>query len=309
MPLFVIKNDILYHIGTVFLICRFGVFLTAAHCISQALHEHGFDMPESHSDKEYDLLRSQIKMAVLHWHRDGDRIKVRTWNVLSMTVFHPTDIAFGSLDIHDQPNVVTTPTLSFAIPDGESSVYALGYPKNDLPPIDLQQARDGLFDWRNYQPPLMAAAGTVNATILQGYNYTKGPCIVTTCQTENGMSGGAVINSQGSVCGIVSGSAILSGGDGALASLLYPVLCMPIRSVWEPAQGFRMNFNIPLLEAIPKGWVKSDGTHELHRIVDNNGQLQVEPLVSVENGRYIFDNRASYHADQPSLPINKPDGH
>lgn len=310
MPLFVNKDEVLYHIGTAFLICRFGVFVTAAHCILQALAEHGFDTKEFEPGHDYDLdlLKTNVKLSVLHWHNDGDRIRASVWSVASMTAFPPTDVAYGSLNIHNQPNPVVIPTLSFALPGCETEVLTLGYPKNNFPPIDLRLVHEGRFDWSAYRPPLVVTAGRVSATILRGYNFAKGPCAITTCPTENGMSGGPVINAAGNVCGIVSGSMILAEGNGSLASLLYPVLCMPIRTVWEPQKGFRMNVDTPLIDAVPRGWVKSDGTEQLHRVVKENGRWRVDPQVTIDNRRCIFDTRADYHDDRPSQPLNNSSG-
>lgn len=41
MPLFVIKDEELHHIGTAFLVSTAGIFATASHCVMEALRVHG----------------------------------------------------------------------------------------------------------------------------------------------------------------------------------------------------------------------------------------------------------------------------
>lgn len=117
MPLFVNKDDFLHHIGTAFLISGAGVIATAAHCIAAAMRLHGLDPDRFPPGEEHDLLNTQVKLSVLHIHKDGERVQCSIWSVANAQIAHPTDVAFGCL--HD----IDAPTARLAaIADGETPV-------------------------------------------------------------------------------------------------------------------------------------------------------------------------------------------
>src|SRR5262249_50496068 len=155
----------------------------------------------------------------------------------------------------------------FAVPPPDSLVRAIGYPRNDLPPISLEAIREKRFDWMTYRPKLVVAAGRVRGTVMQGYGIVKGPCLVTECPTEHGMSGGPVVNEAGDVCGVVSAGATLDNTTGSTLSLLHPTLPVGLKMLWRPHPAVTLNFGMPLIMAVDRGLVKSDGTEDRHRLV------------------------------------------
>lgn len=215
MPLFVNKDETLHHIGTAFLISGAGIIATASHCIAEALRFHDLAQDDFPGGTDHDLTGSGVKLSVLHLQTDGIRVHAFLWSIAHIQVALPTDVAFGTLYDVGAPKNVPALRLSFDVPAPNSRVRAVGYPKNDLPPISLTAARDGKFDWSGYQPTLSAAVGQVRGALLQGCPPVKGPCLATNCPTKNGMSGGPVINEVGDVCGVVSASMMLEEGNGS----------------------------------------------------------------------------------------------
>jgi hypothetical protein len=304
MPLFVNKDEVLHHIGSAFLISPAGLIATASHCIAEALRVHGFAPDEFRPGEEYDLLQTKVKLSVLHVHSADARANFSIWSVANMQVAHPTDVAFGCLHDVDAPAARAVPALTFEVPGPDTWLHAIGYPANNLPPLELRAARDKTFDWRAYQPTLVAATGQVKAVILHGYTpITRGPCVVTDCPTLRGMSGGPVITGAG-VCGVVSGSTHLEdGADGSVLSLLYPTLSIPLDLVLHPAPNFAFRTRISLFAAAERGLVKSDGSHRRHRIVEDDGKFRVDPLIDAAHLPRVFDTRRDFVEARPSRPL------
>jgi S1-C subfamily serine protease len=304
MPLFVNKDDQLFHIGTAFLISAAGVFATASHCIMEALRFHGVLDRDFEPGKDYDLLNSSVKLSVLHIHNYGEGVRFSIWSVANMQVAHPTDVAFGFLHGVDAPSPVAPARLSFAVPAPDSLVRAIGYPKNDLPPISLEAIREKRFDWANYRPKLVVAEGRVRGTVMQGYGIVKGPCLVTECPTEHGMSGGPVVNQAGDVCGVVSAGATLDNITGSTLSLLHPTLPVGLKVVWTPHPAVALNFGMPLIMAVDRGLVKSDGTENLHRLVADGERFRVDPVIDRQHVSRVFDNAQDFWDERPARPAS-----
>ncbi|HWE93648.1 MAG TPA: serine protease [Tepidisphaeraceae bacterium] len=307
MPLFVNRDNLLHHVGTAFLISAAGVIATAAHCIMHALWVHGFEAHEFPPGKVYDLLQTRVKLSVLHIQNDGQRAVFSIWSVANAQIAHPTDVAFGCLHDVDAPTARTTPVLTFAVPAPDSWIYAIGYPQNQLPPIDLNMASEGQFDWTAYQPTLLAAIGQVRGLLLQGCEpVAKGPCIVTDCATSAGMSGGPVFSEAG-VCGVVTSNVYLPDGrEGSALSLFYPTLPISLNLVWNPNPEFQLATSLPLITAAERGLVKSDGTHALHRIVVDGEGFRVDPLIHRDHLAHVFDNRRDFCDGRRSRPQVPP---
>jgi hypothetical protein len=308
MPLFVNKGEMLYHIGTAFLISSAGVFVTASHVIAEALRQHGLWHGEFPPGED-DLLRTDVKLSALHIYTRGNEARFSIWSVANVQIAHPTDVAFGFLHGVDAPMERASCSVSFDVPAPDSWVQAIGYPTNDLPPIDLMSVRDNRFDFRAYQPTLVAAAGQVRGLVLDGfYPVANGPCLVTDCPTIPGMSGGPVVNESGNVCGVVSANLYLPDGlEGSALSMLYATLPIPVRVVWRPTPQFTMNVTIPIVLAAQRGLLKSDGSHVLHRIVVDEFGTRVDPLIRGEHLSRVFANRRDYWDDRPAQPFpNEP---
>jgi hypothetical protein len=305
MPLFVNKDEFLFHVGTAFLISSTGVIATAAHCIKEAIRRHDVQLEDADGDMEYDLLQTKVKLSVLHIHNDGQCAHFSIWSVANIQIAHPTDIAFGFLHGVDAPTARAVPCLSFRVPSPDDWVQAIGYPTNTLPPIDFTRARNRTFDWSSYLPTLLASTGQVKAIILRDCQpVTKGPCIVTDCPTLPGMSGGPVV-CQNTVCGVVTNNLHLpDGADGSALSLFYPALPVSLNLVWNPHPKFNISFRMPLVQAAERSLVKSDGTHLMHRFRKDGDQYRVDPLIEKEHLRYVFDTRADFWNGCPSQPLS-----
>jgi hypothetical protein len=304
MPLFVNKDDFLHHVGTAFLISAAGVIATASHCIMAAFRLHDIPQNQFQGGRDYDLLQTEVKLSVLHIHHDGQRASFSLWSVANAQIAHPTDLAFGFLHDVDAPTARAAPSLSFRVPAPDSWVQVIGYPGNDLPPINMKMAREGTFDWRAYQPTLLAATGKVKGIILQRCEpVTTGPCIITDCPVSHGMSGGPVISDNG-VCGVVTANTYLEdGSDGSALSLFYPALPIPLNLAWTPHPQFTLTSQVPLIQAAEWGLVKSDGTHRMHRIVGDGGQFRVDPFIAKDHLYRVFDNRRDFCDGRPSRPL------
>jgi hypothetical protein len=309
MPLFVIKDDQLHHIGTAFLISAHGVFATAGHCIMEAMRVHGISTDHFEPGGEYDLLHTDVKLSVLHAKTENGRVQLMLLPVMNMQVALPGDVAFGFLNGAFSKELLDAPRLSFGIPSAGSIVRAIGFSKNELPPIPMDLALAGEFDWPAYQPLLTVAIGRVRGTVLQGYGLVKGPCLLTDCPTENGMSGGPVINEAGDVCGVVSASASLEEGQGSLVSLLFPTLPVGLQVVVKPHPVFTLNLGIPLLMAVQRGLIRSDGTEKLHDIVIDGDQVRVDPLVAKEHLGGVFERAQDLWDQRPATPRSRDAGH
>jgi hypothetical protein len=161
------------------------------------------------------------------------------------------------------------------------------------------------FDWGAYQPTLVAAIGQVKGIILQRFApATTGPCIVTDCHTLPGMSGGPVFSADG-VCGVVTANALLpDGADGSVLSLLYPALPIPLKIVWNPGAGLQVNYQTPLIGAIDQGLVKADGTHRMHRIIEDEHGFRVDPRIEIAHSDRVFDTRDDFCSGRPSTPLS-----
>ena len=303
MPLFVHLGDELHHIGTAFLISRFGLFATASHCIMEALRLSGHSPDQFRPGSDYDLTLSDVRMSVLYTIREGDDVRFAIWSVEHIQMVPPTDVAYGSLLSEKAPKPVLAARLGFAIPTKGECVRAIGYPSVLPNPLPLARIKAGDFDWRTFTSTLVAVAGSVLGTTIQGHGNVRGPCVIADCPSEHGMSGGPVINEQGNVFGVVSGSAILEEGSGAKVSLFYPTLTIGLKLTWRPTPSVTFNYGSPLLTAIQQGLVQTDGTERLHQIAEDGERVRVDPSVKKSEAAFIFDTAADFCDGRPSKPL------
>lgn len=231
MPLFIRSDDRMIPVGTAFLISRFGLVACAAHCIYQALRyrRYGTSIADAFDavNNEYDL--DDVGLSVLHHSlKDDGRTSISLWPLEHVRIGPPSDVVYASLLW--APDILKLSfTLSPGVPRVGKTLLSVGYTEFAFPEggLPIDRITEGRFDWeREYSHSLRVCEGLSGPIFTQQYSrgYVDGPCILTTCETVGGQSGGPVFNEEGNVCAIVSAGTQVTGSPGSIASTLYPTL-------------------------------------------------------------------------------------
>lgn len=301
MPFFVELDRRLFPVGTAFVVGRFGLVASAAHCIYQALRERGIEVRPGHRDI------TSLGFRVLHYRPAEGEVRFTLWPLEHIQIALPTDVLFASLVWN-----AGIQTMNFAIspslPRVGKKVLTLGYVDFRFPDggIPLGDVAAGRFDWNaNYSHRLGVSEGTVQSIFLRRFmrGYLDGPCFLTSAATRHGQSGGPVFNEAGDVCATHSADATLfSSEPSALASPLYAALPVEIKTTARLGKVFSMTYAASLLQLIDQGIVRSDGTEALADIVQEGVSYRVNPRVHLDDCGRVYEDFHAYTRDDPATP-------
>jgi hypothetical protein len=109
-----------------------------------------------------------------------------------------------------------------------------------------------------------ASTGQVEEILFRGQpsgRFTF-PCYRVAARFDGGMSGGPIYDSQGRLCGIISGSyGITDERPISYAAMLWPILRMQISA--NRAGNFPQNVNYPAIELVTGGLIRVVDLHSL----------------------------------------------
>jgi Trypsin-like peptidase domain len=306
-PLFIRENDRLFFIGTAFLISRFGFILTAAHCIFDGIYREPH-LAHLRNDFEtqgsFDL--NQIGFSVLvHYPISTNSIRSHLLPLENIGGAPPTDVVIGSIANFFAPLSDAPMILSPSMPQGDTLVTAVGYPKIDVPTggLDIEEAQANPQAFlKDYDFRIRVSKGTVKAIFASHFakGYGNAPSFVADLEVAPGQSGGPVIGPTG-ICGIITGSAssFMSDTKASLISMLYPLLTTKITKSLPLATNFTMNFGMPFIHLIKKNMVKTDGS-ESEAIIrpTEDGKWYISHKASEGHESYVFDDLDGYLKDR-----------
>lgn len=290
VPLAVNEGGQIRRVGTAFHISRLGHLFTARHCVDEALHEEDRGSELARRTRP---ARIASQLAVVR-AEDEDRERVVGLAVQTVTAPEPTDLACLSTITQERIPQLTLP-LSFALPDAGSVVRCFGFP-----------ADDGAKLFPDY---LHVVEGPVKAYFPPGFSrgYMRGPCFLVGASVPHGMSGGPVVNESGAVCGVISaGAELLMNEPACLVSPLYPAVVIEVALHGQPAPNVTINGTRSFLDLCGEGYIRTDGTEgQIHLAEDKRG-TEIGPVLSRENGVFVYDNFDDYLAGRRSTPITGP---
>lgn len=188
-------------LATAFLLSRDGLIITAKH----VFEPNNEVSPDTDMEKEKELeLYAFAVMSDKHYHK----IPIKPHRILSDI----SDISFGQLYPlkHKKTNnhylFDNVLKLSSKIPEIGDRVFTYSYPGSGFSIIPQD-------DRNHYQFTPTVFNGVIKEHHLEGLNSVPplGPCVSTTMETQDGVSGGPVFSSKSQVIGINSAKGIGSG--------------------------------------------------------------------------------------------------
>jgi hypothetical protein len=289
VPLAVMDGNEPRRVGTAFHFSQLGHLFTARHCVDEALalSNRGRPFNEQH--------RVQVeRQLIVVRANDADHEHITALPVQTVTGPEPSDLVCLSTVFQETMPQLTLP-ISFALPAAGSLVRCFGFPSST----------DGTL----FPDRLHAVEGPVKAYFPPGFSrgFVRGPCFLVGAFLPHGMSGGPVVNEEGSVCGIASAGAQLFFDEPTyLVSPIYPAMLIEIALHAEPASNVRINGARSLLDLCADAYVRTDGTEHLVHFLDTGAGLEVGPVLPRPNGDYVYDSFEDYQAGRRSSPVSEP---
>ncbi len=266
MPLFTVRDGNFIPIGTGFVVGGDGLMMTASHVVLEAAVAAGLavcDEPQHLQGGDlYALYVSDERHGPSNEHFVGG-----LWPIQKSWCDRSLDIGWCWLrraERDGKPVLFRRMRLSPGLPRVGDEITAFGY--------------HGLSE-----PTKVGEDGRRIVTFEQKGSFTTGriieihaerrdssmlsfPCFRTDARFDPGMSGGPVVNREGSVCGVICSSfGLASGGDDYIsyASLVWPVLGTEIEvasAEGEPVRATKIE------ELVRSGYIATDGTETQIRV-------------------------------------------
>jgi hypothetical protein len=305
MPLLIQSAGYLRPIGTAFLLGKFGIVATAAHCVKEALPEP--------LKREFHLLTGvhelkEAGLSVLHYRVNGSRVNVTIWPLEHIQVLQPSDLVVGSLQWTSEAESLTF-TFSPAVPRVGSELLTIGYCRFKYPGegIPIAAVRGNAFNWlRDYAHTLRVSSGKVLAIFSQRWcdSFLPAPCVLSSANAEPGQSGGPVFNDSGCICAAHSASSYDREGRAAsVCSVLFPALSADITATLHLGDKCHFKVTTPLISLMRTGVVQSDGSETRLRFTKTDSGIRVDPFIVKEDLPYVFQDRHGYLAARPARPV------
>jgi len=261
MPLFAVDGENIVSIGTGFVIGGNQLMMTAAHVVKEALamgrRVLGQDGKWIDANGLYALYVSSERHGPELEHHLGGLLPIdHVWINSRM------DIGLGWLRIpiiNGKPIRLLRMRISPGLPKLGDPITAFGYHSLSEPlRVDDKGNRVLPYDIK----------GSFSRGEILDIHETKRdsafltfPCFRTSARFDAGMSGGPVLNAEGSVCGIVSAGSGLSSDErhSSYASLLWLAMGSTINIA--PSEGAPVESRT-LMELVSSGFILTDGTEK-----------------------------------------------
>ena len=311
LPLFLSVAGRLIPIGSAFTVGSGVAFLVSAyhnlkevfsyeprlhHLITALTH------PEAIETKE-------VGIYVLHqrWE-DSTKTKIHfaLWPIESFAGALPSDVTLGFPQFTDRLGTLSMP-LSFDVPSPGALVWSTGYADFKFPieGIDLDEVKGGRFNWlTQYSHRFLVCEGRVQAIFLKRFanGYVEGPCFSFDVEVPHGLSGGPVLDMNGTVRGVNSASATnFLDGPATLASFLQPLLFQNICSGVQLGP-MRIDSAIPIVEWIMRGTIQTDGSETRVPIGEGENQYTAGFAVPASFEGSVYDDFNGLRSGTPPAP-------
>jgi len=310
-PLFLnLSSDRFIPIGTAFCVSHLGLVATATHCIEEAFKYEGSGRGYSRRKKRT-LERTGLNI-LHHYQLEDGNTRLSLWPIENANGGMQGDVVFGFI-----PPLPGAPLLNIGlspgIPRAHTVVKTIGYCEFKYPEggIPRSAVDSGTFDWEHdYSHKLRVSEGTIDAIYLRRYlrGFGDGPCFQTNALTGHGQSGGPVIADNGYACGIHwSGLDELQGSAGSLASMIYPLLAIDIKTAFRFGDRVTFNTTNPLALLIATGAIRSDGTERLARMVRTPDGIRIDPMVHKDDQPFVYDDAHARAEGRSEFSEKRPD--
>lgn len=303
-PLFVSADRQLLPIATAFCVSTLGIVATAHHNILEALRHHRYGDALRTSrvlPKNYDL--DDIGFTLLHHFMTGDDVYTANfWPLERVQGAPPTDLVYAFPQFQTKFRYSYF-RISFAVPRVGSRVICLGYSELFAPhgPIKVDEVLSGKSSWHDiYCHKFRAVEATVTHIFTQGFTppYGTGPCFIVDANLEHGMSGGPVLNEDGTVCGVISaGAETFFDRPAGIVALLYPTLLSKV-TFGASLGSVRMNATQTILELISTGAVVSDSSETLVTLCPEGDQISIGPMIPREDASFVYDDFRAFQENR-----------
>lgn len=190
--------------------------------------------------------------------------KYAVWNVFTAWPCVDTDIAFLHLGLFKYSGTVAPSSwrvmsIKVVPPDLGAAVVGFGYHSSV---VSVKDTVDGYHLEINDEP--VATTGEVEEILPNGNpsgRFTF-PCYRVNSRFDGGMSGGPVMDENGSICGIISGT-YGDTGDGAISyvATLWPMLRTLISS--NRGGEYPRDVQYPVIDLALDGLIRAEGLSEL----------------------------------------------
>jgi len=205
-------------IGTATIVSGY-LAITARHVLEDIVTRFG---AEKRDEKNFEVSNYVIRLYQI---LPGPKYAI--WQVFSAWPCINTDIAFLHLGLFKYsgskaPSSWKTPSLKVGLPSLGEPVVGFGYHSSS---VKVTPKSDGYHLDLNDEPT--ATTGEIEDVLPSGNpsgRFTF-PCFRVNARIDGGMSGGPVIDKDGSVCGIISGTyGNVDGSDISYVLILWPML-------------------------------------------------------------------------------------
>lgn len=248
--------------GTVVFIAP-GVALTAKHVIQEILGRFGFK--ETDTAVNLDLYVTQIQSGA-------------TWYVGQTNSWVGSDMSILSIyNRNDDQKYAFNEALPLTVdpPNVGDEVTAIGFPGTQLQ-IPLNDSKETHLKF-NFSPAVAVGRVTDVHHQYRDNTFLRFPCFCVDTEFTGGMSGGAVFNKHGQLCGLVC-----SGGTGELktnsyATSLWPLSIIPVKIPPDTpsVKGVEIGKSIQFLELASLGFVNFQGFERIAFFKHDNGQTGI----------------------------------
>ncbi len=320
-PLMIANEErCLFPLGTAFSFSKLGHIFTARHNVEGGLKQHHPNKDQFIRDGLTAARRSgnidHAQFAIVSQGPNPKRGDV-SLDVRGLDSIHaapPTDLIIGNFLNDESASLIPTivPRITFAPPRVGEIVRCVGYCDSVVPDIglSLDEIRSGrLNPYEAFRHRLIAVEGKVKNFFINGLtsSFVEGPCFTIDAEAPNGLSGGPIFNSDGSICGAVySGASMFFEEPTTVGALLYPIFLLELSFGISMANG-RFKFTAsgrPIADLVATQAIRTDGAEEkqLHFTHEEDG-VRVGAAFNKEDAAFIFEDFKAFQEGRPMASI------